>query len=136
MRPNTAIARLTVLNNHLTKLKRVPREAAEALVIMVAPFAPHIAEELWRKLGHTETITYVQFPEADPQWLVEETVTCVVQVNGKLRDRLEVPPSITAEDLQKRALEAPGVMRALEGASVKRVIVREPRLVNIVPERE
>jgi len=135
MRPNTAIARLTVLNNHLTGLDHVPRQVAEALVIMVAPFAPHIAEELWHKLGHDQTLTYVQFPTPDPQWLVEETVTCIVQVNGKLRDRLEVEPSISAEALQERALEAPGVVRALHGAGVRRVIVREPKLVNIVPEK-
>ncbi len=135
MRPNTAIARLTVLNNHLTGLAQVPREAAEALVIMVAPFTPHIAEELWQRLGHTETITYEQFPQADPALLVEETVTCVVQINGKVRDRLEVSPSISAADLEAAALDAPGVLRALRGADVRRVIVREPKLVNIVPAK-
>ncbi len=135
MRPNTAIARLTVLNNHLTGLESVPREAAEALVVMVAPFTPHIAEELWQRLGHDETITYEQFPQADPALLVEETVTCVLQVNGKVRDRLEVSPSISAEELETAALQAPGVIRALGGAEIRRVIVREPKLVNIVPSK-
>ena len=89
---NTAIARLTELNNALTKLDGgVPREAAEAIVLMVAPLAPHVAEELWARLGHTESLVHAAFPVADPALLVEDTVTCVVQVRGKVKDRLEVP---------------------------------------------
>ena len=133
MRPNTAIARLIVLNNHLTGLGRVPREAIEPLVLMVAPVAPHIAEELWSRLGHEHSLAYQPFPEADEALLVAETVTCVVQVKGKVRDRLEVPPSISEEELQALALAAPGVQRALDGAPVRKVIVRAPKLVNIVP---
>ena len=78
----------------------MPRAAAEPLVLMMAPLAPHIAEELWERLGHTETLAYEPFPVADPALLVEETVTCVVQVNGKVRDRLEVPPSIADDDVE------------------------------------
>src|SRR5699024_522387 len=92
MRPHPPIARLTLLSPRLTGLPPLPPHAPAALVIMVAPFTPHIAEELWQRLGHTETITYEQFPQADPALLVEETVTCVVQINGKVRDRLEVSP--------------------------------------------
>ena len=89
---NTAIARLTELNNALTKLGGgVPREAAEQIVLMVAPLAPHVAEELWARLGHEESLVHHPFPVADPALLVEETVTCVVQVRGKVKDRLEVP---------------------------------------------
>src|SRR5690606_23815539 len=94
MRINTAIARLIVLNNHLTGLERTPREAVEPLLLMLAPIAPHISEELWRRLGHEQSLTYEPFPVADPELLVENTVTCVVQVAGKLRDKLEVPVSI------------------------------------------
>ncbi|HIZ37852.1 MAG TPA: class I tRNA ligase family protein, partial [Candidatus Ruania gallistercoris] len=133
MRPNTAIARLIVLNNHLTGLGRVPREAIEPLVLMAAPVAPHIAEELWSRLGHEHSLAYQPFPEADEALLVAETVTCVVQVKGKVRDRLEVAPSISEEELQALALAAPGVQRALAGAPVRKVIVRAPKLVNIVP---
>ncbi|WP_022918073.1 leucine--tRNA ligase [Ruania albidiflava] len=133
MRPNTAIARLIVLNNHLTGIEAVPREAIEPLVLMVAPVAPHIAEELWSRLGHPHSLAYEPFPEADPALLVAETVTCVVQVKGKVRDRLEVSPSATEEELREAALAAPGVQRALDGAPVRKVIVRAPKLVNIVP---
>jgi leucyl-tRNA synthetase len=132
LRFNTAIARLIELNNALTKLPNTPREAAEAMVVMTAPVAPHIAEELWAKLGHPDSLTYVDFPEADPALLVDETVTCVVQVQGKLRDRLEVPTGITQEDLQALALASPKVKAALTGKEVRKVIVRPPNLVNIV----
>ena len=133
MRINTAIARLIVLNNHLTGLERTPREAVEPLLLMLAPIAPHISEELWRRLGHEESLTYEPFPEADPELLVEDTVTCVVQVAGKLRDKLEVPVSIDAAELERLALETAGVKRALGDREVRKVIVRAPRLVNVVP---
>ncbi|HZK06449.1 MAG TPA: leucine--tRNA ligase [Actinomycetaceae bacterium] len=134
MRPNTAIAKLITLNNHLTGLRAVPREAAETLVLMVAPFAPHLAEEMWARLGHSESLAWHPWPVADEALLVEETVTCVVQVAGKVRDRLEVPASIGVEELQALALKAPGVVRSLNGRGVRTVIVRAPRLVNVVPE--
>jgi len=132
LRFNTAIARLIEFNNALTKLPRVPREAAESLVVMTAPVAPHIAEELWARLGHAETLTYVDFPVADPALLVDETVTCVVQIQGKIRDRLEVPVGISEVDLQARALASPKVTAALAGKTVRKIIVRPPNLVNIV----
>jgi len=133
MRVNTAIARLIVLNNHLTGLERTPREAVEPLLLMLAPVAPHIAEELWARLGHEQSLAHEPFPVADPELLVEETVTCVVQVAGKLRDKLEVPVSIDETELERLALAAPGVQRALGDREVRKVIVRAPRLVNVVP---
>jgi leucyl-tRNA synthetase len=133
MRFNTAIARLIELNNHLTKLPSVPREAAEPLVQMVAPLAPHIGEELWSRLGHTESLTYRPFPTADSALLVDETVTCVVQVAGKVRDRLEVSASVDEETLERLALESEAVQRTLDGRGVRKVIVRAPNLVNVVP---
>jgi leucyl-tRNA synthetase len=133
MRLNTAIARLIVLNNHLTALPHVPREAVEPLVLMLAPIAPHIAEELWARLGHPESLAYEPYPVADEALLVEETVTCVVQVAGKVRDRLQVRPSIGEDELREMALATPGVTRALDGRGVRTVIVRAPRLVNVVP---
>ncbi|WP_324651249.1 leucine--tRNA ligase [Georgenia sp. H159] len=133
MRVNTAIARLIVLNNHLTGLARTPREAVEPLLLMLAPIAPHICEELWGRLGHGESLAHEAFPAADPALLVEDTVTCVVQVAGKLRDKLEVPVSIDAEELERLALDTPGVKRALGERAVRKVIVRAPRLVNVVP---
>lgn len=133
MRFNTAIARLIVLNNHLTSLPQVPRVVAEALVLMVAPVAPHIAEELWSRLGHPSSLAREPFPEADPTYLVEDTVTCVVQVQGKVRDRIEVPADITDDELRERALATAGAQRALAGREVRTVVVRAPRLVNVVP---
>lgn len=100
---------------------------------MVAPVAPHVAEELWSRLGHSESLARAPFPVADPELLVEETVTCVVQVAGKVRDRLEVAPDIDAAELEALAVATPGVQRTLQGAAPRKVIVRAPRLVNVVP---
>jgi leucyl-tRNA synthetase len=130
---NTAIARLTELNNALTKLDGgVPREAAESIVLMVAPMAPHIAEELWARMGHEESLVHADFPVADPALLVEDTVTCVVQVRGKVRDRLEVPSDITEDALRELALASPKVQAAVPDGN-HTVIVRAPKLVNVVP---
>jgi leucyl-tRNA synthetase len=101
---------------------------------MLAPFAPHVAEELWAKLGHPMSLAYEPFPVADPAFLVEETVTCVVQVAGKVRDRLEVPVSISDDELRGRALASEAVRRALGDHGVRTVIIRAPRLVNVVPD--
>ncbi|KOX02539.1 leucyl-tRNA synthetase [Streptomyces sp. NRRL B-1140] len=134
MRFNTAIAKVTELNNHLTKAGgAVPRSVAEPLVLMVAPLAPHIAEELWRRLGHTDSVVHREFPVADPAYVVDETVTCVVQIKGKVKARLEVAPSISDEELEKAALADEKVVAALGGAGIRKVIVRAPKLVNIVP---
>jgi leucyl-tRNA synthetase len=120
------------------------REAAEALAVMLSLFAPYTAEECWEVLGGPArvqggsatppipSVARAAWPAADPALLVQETVTCVVQVNGKVRDRLEVSPEITEEELRDRALAAPGVTRALAGLGVQRVVVRPPKLVNIV----
>ncbi len=133
MRVNTAIAKLIVLNNHLTTLDRVPRAAVEPLVLMTAPVAPHIAEELWHRLGHDESLTHAPFPVADPAHLVEESVTCVLQVSGKVRGRIEVAPSVSDDELRELALADAGVQRALDGRGVRTVVIRAPRLVNVVP---
>jgi leucyl-tRNA synthetase len=132
MRFNTAIAKLIELTNHVTKAETRPREVIEPLVLMLAPFAPHIAEELWNRLGHPESLAYHPFPTADPAFLVEESVTCVVQVQGKVRARLEVSPAISEEELTALALAEPNVRRALDGQEPRRVIVRAPKLVNVV----
>ncbi|MFF1644364.1 leucine--tRNA ligase [Streptomyces sp. NPDC058240] len=134
MRFNTAIAKVTELNNHLTKSGGpLSRSVAESLVLLVAPLAPHIAEELWRRLGHTESVVHQDFPVADPAYVVDETVTCVVQVKGKVKARLEISPSITDQELEALALADPAVVAALDGAGIRKVIVRAPKLVNIVP---
>ncbi|MGW8376160.1 leucine--tRNA ligase [Streptomyces sp. ODS28] len=133
LRFNTAIAKMTELNNHITKLREVPRSVVEPLLLMIAPLAPHVAEELWRRLGHTETVVHEDFPHADPAYVVDETVTCVVQVKGKVKARLEVSPSIADADLEQQALADPAVVAALGDAGIRKVIVRAPKLVNVVP---
>jgi leucyl-tRNA synthetase len=114
------------------------REAAEALAVMLSLFAPYTAEECWEALGGPAgaagipSVGRADWPAADPALLVQETVTCVVQVNGKVRDRLEVSPEITEDELRDLALATQGVARTLAGLEVQRVIVRPPKLVNIV----
>jgi leucyl-tRNA synthetase len=108
------------------------REAAESLAIMLSLFAPYTAEECWEVLGHQPSIGTASWPVADPALLVRHTVTCIVQVDGKLRDRLEVPASVGEDELRNLALSAAGAERALAGRSIKTVIVRAPKLVNIV----
>jgi leucyl-tRNA synthetase len=133
MRINTAIAKLIVLNNHLTSLPAVPRTVAEQLVLMTAPVAPHLAEELWSRLGHERSLAHEPFPAVDPQYLVQDSVTCVFQVQGKVRGRAEVAPDADEATLRELALADAGVQRALAGRDVRTVIVRAPKLVNVVP---
>ncbi|MGC4864271.1 leucine--tRNA ligase [Micromonospora sp. DT53] len=130
IRFNTAIAKLIELTNGLTRLSATPREVAEPLVLMVAPFAPHLAEELWRKLGHDTSLTYADFPTADPALLVADTVTYPVQVNGKVRGRIEVPADASEEAVRAAALDA--VAATLNGKEPRKVIVVKGRMVSVV----
>ncbi|MEU6203635.1 leucine--tRNA ligase, partial [Micromonospora musae] len=130
IRFNTAIAKLIELTNALTRLPATPREVAEPLVLMLAPFAPHVAEELWRRLGHDTSLTYADFPVADPALLVAETVTYPVQVNGKVRGRVEVAADASEETVRAGALEA--VAATLGGKDPRKVIVVKGRMVSVV----
>jgi leucyl-tRNA synthetase len=109
------------------------REAAETLTVLLSLFAPYTAEECWEVLGHQPSVAKAGWPAADPALLVQDLVTCVVQVAGKVRDRLEVSPEIGEDELREQALATPGVARALDGREVRTVIVRAPKLVNVVP---
>ena len=108
------------------------REAAEVLAVLLSLFAPYTAEESWQLLGHKPSVARTTWPVADQALLTQEKVTCVVQVNGKVRDKLEVSPQIGEDELRELALVAPGVVRTLGEAQVSRVIVRAPKLVSIV----
>ncbi|WP_433228686.1 leucine--tRNA ligase [Micromonospora sp. CA-248260] len=130
IRFNTAIAKLIELTNAVTRLAETPREVAEPLVLMLAPFAPHVAEELWRMLGHDTSLAYADFPTADPALLVADTVTYPVQVNGKVRGRIEVPADAPQEAVRAAALAA--VASALAGKEPRKVIVVPGRLVSVV----
>ncbi|HVY11057.1 MAG TPA: leucine--tRNA ligase [Mycobacteriales bacterium] len=110
------------------------REGAEALARMLSVFAPFTAEEVWSLLGREASVVFAGWPSYDDQLLVEDTVVCVVQVAGKVRDRLEVAVDIGEAELRELALATDGVARALEGRGVRTVIVRAPKLVNVVPE--
>jgi len=108
------------------------REAAETVAILLSLVAPYTAEEMWERLGHEPTVSRVLWPEVDPTLLVEESVTAVVQIQGKVRGRLEVSPEISETDLEAAALADADVLRALDGRPVRKVVVRAPKLVNIV----
>src|ERR671910_947062 len=109
------------------------REAAEVVTIALSLVAPYVAEEMWELLGHQPSVANASWPTVDPALLVTDAVTCVVQVQGKVRARLEVPPGIGEAELRSRALADDGVVRALAGREVAKVIVRVPKLVSIVP---
>ncbi len=132
LRFNTAVAKLIELTNAATAISSAstPRILAEPLVLMVAPVAPHLAEELWRRLGHEESLAYEPFPVADPALLVAETVTYPVQVNGKLRGRIEVPADLPEAQVRETALAA--VTAAVGARTPTKVIVIPGRMVSIV----
>ncbi len=108
----------------------MPRAVAEALVLLLAPLAPHTAEELWSRLGHPETVTYVPYPEADPTWLVADTVELPVQVNGKVRGRITVAADADQEAIEAAARAA--VAEHLDGRTVRKVIVVPGRMASFV----
>lgn len=132
LRNNTAAAKLIEYTNHLTKEGVAARSAIEPLVLMVAPLAPHLAEELWRRLGHDTSLAHGPFPVADERYLVEDTVELPVQVNGKVRGKITVPAAAGAADLEAAALADEKVLAFLDGATPKKVIVVPGRLVNLV----
>jgi len=140
LRFNTAIAKLIELNNHVTKVHQAagatPREAAEAMVLMAAPLVPHIAEELWSRLGHDTSLTYTAFPTADPALLVDDEVEMPVQIKGKVRARIMVPADADEAAITAIALADERVIAALDGAdpaALHKVIVVPGRMVNLVP---
>ena len=132
LRFNTAIAKLIECNNHLTKLGGCPADVADTMVKLVAPLAPHVAEELWAKLGHKDSITYESFPVADPAMLASDTIEYPVQVNGKVRSRITVASDADAATVQAAALADVKVQTALAGAKPAKLIVIPGRMVNIV----
>jgi leucyl-tRNA synthetase len=132
LRFNTAIAKLIELTNRATAVTSTgtPRALAEPLVLMLAPFAPHVAEELWQRLGHTRSLAYADFPVADPALLVAESVTYPVQVNGKVRGRICVAADASESAVREAALAE--VTAALDGRQPKKVIVVAGRMVSVV----
>ncbi|MGW5267931.1 leucine--tRNA ligase [Rhodococcus sp. NPDC003994] len=134
LRDNTAGAKLIELTNHLTKEypAGAPRSAVEPLVLMLAPLAPHIAEELWTLLGHSGSLAHGPFPVADETWLVDDTVDYPIQVNGKVRSRISVAADASREAVQSAALADEKIVALLNGGEPKKVIVVPGRMVNVV----
>jgi leucyl-tRNA synthetase len=139
---NTAIAAIMELTNEVYRVLdprpdrpetwTALREAVETIVVLLSPFAPHIAEEMWEMLGHRKGLWQEPWPSYDPTIATEETVTLVLQINGKVRSRIDVPAEIAEEELRQRALEQDKMQSFLEGKTVERVIVVPRRLVNVV----
>ncbi|MFM7820599.1 MAG: class I tRNA ligase family protein, partial [Actinomycetota bacterium] len=136
LRFNTAISKLIELNNaltiHVNSAGHTPREVAVPMTQMLSPLCPHIAEELWQKIGATTPLTYAKFPEADPDFLTSDTIEIPVQINGKLRTLVAAPAEISDDDLRALALGDAKVVAALAGATPRKIIVVPRRLVNLV----
>ena len=130
---NTSIARITELNNELTKVEgETPREVADALVRMIAPLVPHMAEELWQRLGNETSVVYAEFPAADPALLVSEHVEIPVQIKGKVRSRVTVAADADEAATQQAALADPKIAEQIAGQEIRKIIVVPGKLVNIV----
>jgi leucyl-tRNA synthetase len=138
LRFNTAIARLMELNTHAARRAAAsggpPRELAEPLVLMVAPFAPHIAEELWSRMGHATSLTYAPFPQFEESLAAEQMVTLPVQINGKTRFQIDVPADAGEEEVIQATASHPRYKRYTEGATVNRMVIVPGRIVNIVTQ--
>jgi leucyl-tRNA synthetase len=129
---NTAISAMMIFVNHLAKLMVVPKEAVEKLVLILSSFAPHIAEELWERLGHSQSIAYEKWPLYDKELVKEKEIELAVQVNGKIKDKIVVAADADEEQIRQKALANEKVREAMAGKEPKKVIVIKSRLVNIV----
>ena len=132
MRFNTAIAAMMELTNHLTGLAVRPRGVLQTLVLLLSPFAPHIAEELWESFGHSESLSRSAWPAFSSEFAREEEIEVAVQVNGKLRSRIFTNASASDDELRDTALADEKIKSAIEGKDVVKVIVIPKRLVNLV----
>jgi len=129
---NTAISAMMILVNHLGKLPVCPKSALESLVLILAPFAPHVAEELWQRLGHSESLAHEPWPEFAEALTQEKEIELAVQVNGKIKERIVVAADADEAMIKARALDSEKVVEALAGRTPRKVIVIKSRLVNIV----
>ena len=132
LRYNTAISQLMIFANETYKNPTMPKEYLEGYIKMVYPFAPHLGEELWNYIGHTNTITYESWPTFEEHKTINQEITVVVQVNGKLRDKLQVAINTPKEELERLALNSPKIIANLAGAIPKKIIVVPNKLVSIV----
>jgi leucyl-tRNA synthetase len=129
---NTCVSHFMILSNELRGLKSNKRAILEPTVILMAPFAPHVAEELWRRLGHESSVCSAAWPELNPEYLKSDTVTLAVQINGKLRGTLEVPLGLPNPEVEALVLQQEFVQRNVQGLTIRKVVVVPNRIVNIV----
>jgi len=129
---NTAISAMMIFVNHLSKKEIRPKEIVEKFLLILAPFAPHIAEELWQRLGHSDSLAYEPWPDYDKELIKEKEIELAVQVNGKIKDRITVAADADEEQIKQEALASEKVIAAMAGKQPKKVIVIKSRLVNIV----
>ena len=129
---NTSVSAFMICVNELTAMKCRSRIVLEPLVILLAPFAPHIAEELWHRLGHDTSVTVAPWPEYDEKYLVENSVKYPVSFNGKVRYTLTLPASATKDEVEAAALADPAAAKWLDGKTVRKTIVVPGKIVNIV----
>ncbi len=129
---NTAIARMMEFVNFFTKETTRPQTAMEPFVLMLAPYAPHMAEELWEALGHPESLAYSAWPKHEEKWLVDATVEIPVQIQGKVRGKIVVPTGISKEDLQAAAASDPKVAEYLAGQTIVKTVIVPGKLINFV----
>ncbi len=132
LRFNTAIAQLMIFVNEAMKLEARPRRLLESFVLLLAPFAPHMAEELWERLGYMQTLAYEPWPVFDPEKTIEETIEVVFQVNGKVRSKVQVALGTDERELEQMALSDAHVQRHVNGKKIARTIVVKNKLVNFV----
>ena len=132
MQFNTAIAKMMEFMNDFTKLPAYPKSVIKMAAQALAPFSPHLAEEVWEKLGEVEPLSFAPFPKAEERYLIDAVMTYVVQVNGKLRGRFELPKDQSQEAVLAAAMENPHIVSFLEGKEIKKVIFVPNKLLNIV----
>jgi leucyl-tRNA synthetase len=132
LRFNTAISALMVFVNEFINADEKPREAMEKFLVLLAPFAPHIAEELWSRLGHSGTIAYEPWPGYDESKIAEEHIEIVLQVNSKIKEKLLVPAGTDGSELERIALDNATVRSLIDGKTVRKVIAVKDKLVNVI----
>ncbi len=129
---NTAISTMMIFTNHLAGLKEVPKAAAEKLVLLLSPFAPHVAEELWSRFGHGESLAYEPWPQFDEALCVDDVIEMPVQVNGKVRGHVKLARAASQDDAVKAAMDVESVKPFVEGKAVKKVVFVSGRILNLV----
>ncbi|HEX7586441.1 MAG TPA: class I tRNA ligase family protein, partial [Patescibacteria group bacterium] len=132
LRFNTSISALMILVNKMEKEQNLQAAEYELLITLLSPFAPHIAEELWEKLGHKESIFLEPWPEYDPELIKDEEIELVIQINGKLRDRIKVATDISEKEAKKISLESKKVKNFIAGKKIQKIIFVKGKLINIV----